>query len=98
MQHSAQEQDDPKAAVRWASRTAQKNAEQTVRALLRLSEKLHATLELEALLDALVLESIALVGAEGGCAGWRTAEGLASRRYFRDGKSEDFEYFWRPGQ
>lgn len=78
--------------------TTRRGAEQTVRSLLKLSEKLHATLELEALLDALALESMALVGAELGCAGWHTAFGMVANKYFsRDGAIE-LDYCWREGE
>src|SRR5581483_9236207 len=58
----------------------------------------HATLELEALLDALAQETMALVGAELACAGWHTAFGMVADKYFgRDGPI-DLEYCWRQGE
>ncbi len=78
--------------------TDRKTAEQTVRSLLTLSEKLHAGLDLEVLLDHLALESTALVGAEGGCAGWNTAFGLVCDKYFRRGERIALDYCWRPGE
>src|SRR5581483_5241547 len=78
--------------------TTRRGAEQTVRSLLKLSEKLHATLELEALLDALAQETMALVGAELACAGWHTAFGMVADKCFgRDGPI-DLEYCWRQGE
>jgi PAS domain S-box-containing protein len=77
--------------------TERSSAEQTVRSLLKLSERLHATLDLESLLDALALESMTLLGASGGCAGWHTANGMVADKYFSDRQSVHLEYCWRPG-
>ncbi len=78
--------------------TERKTAEQAIRSLLKLSEKLHGTLELEALIDALAQEAMALVGAEGGCAGWHTAFGMVCDKYFRGAEPVTLDYCWQAGQ
>lgn len=76
--------------------TDRREAEETVRALLRISERLNSTLDVEALLDILVQEAIALVGAESGVSGLRTTEGMACKRYFQRGVAVPLEYCWPP--
>lgn len=76
--------------------TEQKRAEETVRALLRISERLNSTLDVEELLDILVQEAITLVGAESGVSGLRSDAGMTSKRYFQKGKMLPLEYCWPP--
>jgi PAS domain S-box-containing protein len=76
--------------------TARKEAEETVRSLLRVSERLNSTLEVEDLLDILVQEAISLVRADSGVSGLRTPEGLVCRRYFQRGSALPLEYCWPP--
>jgi GAF domain-containing protein len=74
-----------------------RRAEHALQALLRISQKLHASLDLDTLLDDLVLESLDLVGAEGGYAGLRTAEGMVSARYFRRSECLPWSACWPSG-
>ncbi|GIW54656.1 MAG: hypothetical protein KatS3mg082_1060 [Nitrospiraceae bacterium] len=78
--------------------TERRRAEDTTRAFLRISEKLNATLDADRLMDELVVEAIALVNAEGGCAGLRTPEGMECRRYFHRGEAFPIEYRWPAGR
>jgi GAF domain-containing protein len=52
--------------------------EHSLTSLLRTSETLNSTFDLNSLLDALVEEVLELTGAESGCAGLRTAQGMSS--------------------
>jgi hypothetical protein len=76
--------------------TARKEAEETVRSLLRVSGRLNSTLDVEELLDILVQEAISLVRAESGVSGLRTEEGMVCRRYFQKGSVLPLEYCWPP--
>jgi len=78
--------------------TERRRAEQLVHVLLQLSQKLNATLDLEVLLDTLVQQAMALVGAQGGCAGVRTPEGMLSQRYFTTAGPVALQCCWREGQ
>jgi signal transduction histidine kinase/ActR/RegA family two-component response regulator len=77
--------------------TDRKRAEQRLGSMLRLSERLNATLEIDALLEILVREALLLVGADAGFAGVRTERGLQARRYLRSGAAEVFEEEFPPG-
>lgn len=78
-------------------RTARRRAEETVHSLLRISEKLNSTLDVDRLMDALVQEVIKLIDAESGCAGLRTAEGMVCHKYFQKSQILPLEYCWPPG-
>lgn len=75
-----------------------KQAESVVRSLLRISERLNSTLDVDALIDSLVREAIDLVHAEGGCSGLRTSQGMACHKIFRKSEITPFEYCWPPGE
>lgn len=72
--------------------TERKREEGVIRALLRIAEKLTSTLDVDALMDSLVVEAIALVQGEGGCGGLRGPDGLVCRKYFRAGQAVPWEY------
>jgi len=74
-----------------------KRAEHALHALFRISQKLHTTLDLDTLLTHIVEESLALVGAIGGCAGLRGADGMVCHGYLHDGERVPLEYCWPPG-
>lgn len=76
--------------------TDRKQAEEKVQALLRISEKLNSTLDVDTLLDLLVQEAIKLVRAESGCAGLSTDGGMHCRRYFKKGREVPLDYCWPP--
>jgi len=78
--------------------TERKQAEAAIRSLLQISEKLHATLDIDALLDSLVIEAMELIDAEMGWSGLRTEEGMVCHTHItRDLQVVPFEYFWPPG-
>jgi PAS domain S-box-containing protein len=77
--------------------TERKHAEETIRTLLRVSERLNSTLDVEELLDILVQEALKLVNAESGVAGLRTPEGMVCHRYLKRGEPMELEYCWPPG-
>ena len=76
--------------------TDRKQAEETVRSLLHIGEKLNSTLDVEELLDLLVTEAILLVGAESGVSGLSSPEGMRCYRYFQRGQRLPLEYCWPP--
>jgi PAS domain S-box-containing protein len=77
--------------------TERRMAEDTVRSLLRISERLNSSLDVDELLDILVQEALALVGAESGVAGLRGAAGMSCKRYFHKGEVLRLDYTWPPG-
>jgi len=76
--------------------TDRKRAEETVTALLRISKQLNSTLSIDGLLDILVLEATALVGAEAGASGLLTPQGMACTKYFQQGQVLPLQYCWPP--
>lgn len=76
--------------------TQRKRAEETVRALLRISERLNATLDVDELLDILVQEAIDLADAESGTSGLQTPQGMVCKRYFQQGKVLQLDYCFPP--
>jgi PAS domain S-box-containing protein len=76
--------------------TEKKRADETIRSLLRISEKLNSTLDVEKLLDLLVLEAIRLVDAESGVSGLSSPESMLCQRYFHQGKCLPLPYCWPP--
>ncbi|HEV2492502.1 MAG TPA: PAS domain S-box protein [Terriglobia bacterium] len=78
--------------------TRRKEAEFFNQALLRISEKLNATLDVDDLLNSLVVEAIDLAHAEGGCSGLRNAEGLVCRTLRQGSETVAVDYCWPPGQ
>jgi PAS domain S-box-containing protein len=75
-----------------------KKVEATLHTLLTVTRDLNSTLDVEALLERLVRSTLALVGAEGGCAGLREAAGMVCRSYLRARRSEPFSRTWAPGE
>ena len=69
--------------------------EHALTSLLRISEKLNSTFDLDGLLDALVEEILDLTGAESGCAGLRTPQGM-SCQHFLHGKGIVPQYSGKP--
>ena len=63
--------------------TAQKETERSLGSLLRMSEKLNSEPDLDSLLDRLVEQLLDLTGAESGCAGWRTSQGMSCDHFFQ---------------
>jgi PAS domain S-box-containing protein len=77
--------------------SGRRQAEETIRTLLRVSKRLNSTLDVDELLDILVQEAITLVGAESGVAGLYTPQGMVCHRYFQKGAVLPLEYVWPPG-
>jgi two-component system, OmpR family, sensor histidine kinase KdpD len=63
--------------------SAQKATEHSLRSLLRLSEKLNSAPDLDSLLDGLVEQLLELTGAESGCAGMRTSQGMSCSHFLQ---------------
>jgi PAS domain S-box-containing protein len=76
--------------------TEKKHSEETIRSLLRISERLNSTLDTEELLDLLVQEAVRLVGAESGVSGLRHPEGMVCHKYFQRGQPLPLNYCWPP--
>jgi K+-sensing histidine kinase KdpD len=57
--------------------------ERSLKSLLRLSDKLNSIFDLNSLLDALVEQMLELTNAESGCAGLRTAKGMACDHFLQ---------------
>lgn len=92
--------------VAWLEQQAQalavevverQRAERALQALLRASQKLHASLDLDSLLDQLVEEALELADAEGGCAGLRTPEGMVCQAYQTRNERRPLAYCWPAG-
>lgn len=77
--------------------TERKQSEDTVRSLLQISADLNATLDLDELMDAIVRESLLLIGAQGGYSGLAVHGGLACHRYVKEHSVQPFDYFFRAG-
>lgn len=78
--------------------TKRKQEEDVIRALLRLSEKLNSTFDVEKLMDELAIEAIQLVQADAGFAGLMVGEKLICQKYVRGHEPQVFSYSWGPGQ
>jgi two-component system sensor histidine kinase KdpD len=76
---------------------AQKATEHSLRSLLRLSEKLNSAPDLDSLLDGLVEQLLELTGAESGCAGLRTSQGMSSSHFLQGSRIVPLTYHCAPG-
>lgn len=77
--------------------TERKQAEDRIAALLRISHRLNASLEMDTLLEGLVREALFLLDAEGGCAGVREGDELRTQTYLTRDSRRDFVRAWQPG-
>src|SRR6267142_2643359 len=77
--------------------TERKRTEDTVRSLLAITRQLNSTLDVDALIEALVKETLRLLDAEGGFAGLMTAEGITCQKYFTQTDVIPFPYRWPSG-
>jgi GAF domain-containing protein len=77
--------------------SAQKETEHSLRSLLRLSDKLNSASDLDSLLDSLVEQLLELTGAESGCAGLRTSQGMSCGHFFLGTKVVPLSYHCAPG-
>ena len=78
--------------------TKRKQEEDVIRALIRLSEKLNSTFDVEKLMDELVIEAAQLVYAHAGFVALTSGETLVCRKYLRDQVLHPFHRSWCPGQ
>ena len=76
---------------------AEKELEHSLASLLRISDRLNSTFDLESLLDALVEEVLELTSAETGCAGLRTAKGMSCDHFLQGTDNVPFIYDCGPG-
>jgi signal transduction histidine kinase/CheY-like chemotaxis protein len=70
---------------------------ETIKSLLRITEKLNSTSDLPLLLGDLLKEAISLANAESGLTGLLTDKGMVCHKYFRKGVELPFEYCWPRG-
>ncbi len=70
--------------------------EHPLTSLLRISEKLNSTFDLDSLLDALVEEVLDLTGAESGCAGMRTGQVMSCDHFLHEKSIVPLTYFGKP--
>ncbi len=75
-----------------------RRAQETTGALLRISNKLNSTLDVQESLDILIQEAITLMGARVGFAGLRTPRGMEIVRYYENGERVPVEHTWPPGK
>lgn len=71
-----------------------KKSEETINSLLRISEKLYSSLEIDQILDSLVIESIKLVDAQSGFAAIIDADRYSAKRYFNQDHWEYSDLTW----
>ncbi len=77
--------------------SAHKETEHSLRSLLRLSDNLNSASDLDSLLDSLVEQLLELTGAESGCAGLRTSQGMSCGHFFLGAKVVPLSYLCAPG-
>ncbi len=77
--------------------SAPKETEHELRSLLRLSDKLNSASDLDSLLDSLVEQLFELTGAESGCAGLRTSQGMSCDHFFLGPTLVPLTYHCAPG-
>lgn len=71
--------------------------EHSLAALLRISDILDSSFDLQSLLDALVKQALELTGAESGCAGLRTGKGMSCNHFLHGTDRVPFIYDCGPG-
>ena len=74
-----------------------KKYEKTIGTLLRISEKLYSSLEIDQILDSLVIESIKLTNAESGFACILNENRFETKRYFNIDHWERFDKYFSAG-
>ncbi|MDQ6760826.1 MAG: ATP-binding protein [Acidobacteriota bacterium] len=70
--------------------------EHALTSLLRISEKLNSTFDLHSLLDTLVEQLLELTGADSGCAGMRTGQGMSCDNFLHEKSSVPLTHFGKP--
>jgi len=66
-----------------SSQSVANGVERSLKSLLRLSDKLNSIFDLNSMLDALIEQMLELTKAESGCAGLRTAKGMACDHFLQ---------------
>jgi PAS domain S-box-containing protein len=82
----------------WQDVTQLMRAEEMNRALLALSHRLNATLDLNEVLETLINEAIRLTDAEGGCTGLAIDSAFVTDTYHFRGKTFSLPRRWPPGE
>jgi len=77
--------------------TARKKTEHSLKVLLRISDKLNAAPDLDSLLDTLAEQLLELTGAESGCVGLRTSQGMSCDHFFQGPSVVPLTYHCMPG-
>ncbi len=77
--------------------TERKRAEETVGSLLAISRQLSSTLDVDALMEALVKETLRLLDAAGGIAGLMTPQGMTCQKYCTQTEVVPFSHCWPAG-
>jgi PAS domain S-box-containing protein len=81
----------------WQDVTELKRAEEMNRALLALSHRLNATLDLDEVLQTLIAEAIRLTGARGGCTGLCVDGTFITDTYYYGNQRYALPRHWPPG-
>ena len=74
-----------------------KELQHSLTSLLRLSDSLNSTFDLDTLLDALVEQMLELTNAQTGCAGLHTTNGMSCNRFLEGSCIVPFLYECKPG-
>jgi PAS domain S-box-containing protein len=77
--------------------TDRKRTEDAVQSLLSITWELSSTLDVRALMESLVRETLKLVDAEGGFAGLKTPRGMECEKYCTGTEVVDFVHCFAPG-
>ena len=78
--------------------TKEEELEHSLTSLLRISDKLNSTFDLDSLLDALVEQVLELTSAETGCAGLRTPKGMSCDHFLQGTAIVPLIYDCGPGK
>ena len=68
-----------------------------MQSLLTITRELSSTLDVDALMVAAVKGALGLLGAEGGCAGLMTPQGMTCKKFCTETEVRDFSYCWPAG-
>jgi PAS domain S-box-containing protein len=82
----------------WQDVTKLMRAEEMNRALLALSHRLNATLDLNEVLETLISEAIRLTDAQGGCTGLAVNGAFVTETYHYQGKTYSLPRRWSAGE
>lgn len=83
--------------VHFSDATAQMRTEETLATLRTLSAALHATADLELIMDKVARETLTLLGAENSLIALCSPDGFSSYRYLQQGAEATSDAAWQPG-